>query len=161
MSKQHKQVNEFMKVMGQEMPEQPTIPLPPIQHLRYNLIDEENIELRGAADNNDIVEVADALCDLLYVTLGAFTAYGFSPELVEELFDEVQRSNMSKLCQTREEALNTVQRYEDQFPEVPVYFKPCGEYYTVCREVDGKVLKSINWSEPDLATILRKHGVQC
>jgi predicted HAD superfamily Cof-like phosphohydrolase len=154
------QVNEFMAIMGQEMPDTPQVPHPKIQALRHELIREENNELSMAADAGDIVEVADALCDLLYVVNGAFTAYGFKPELVEELFDEVQNSNMSKLCRSQEEAEATVARYREQFPEVPVYFQPVGEYFTVCRQADHKVLKSINWREPNLKAILERHGVK-
>ena len=153
------QVSEFMAVMGQEMPEQPTIPSQGIQALRYKLIDEENNELSEAAAKNDIIEVADALCDLRYVVEGAFRAYGFSAELADELFDEVQRSNMSKLCQTMEEAADTGDAYAKQ--GIATYPNKVGEFYAVCRVSDNKVLKSINWSEPDLRSILLKHGVQC
>jgi predicted HAD superfamily Cof-like phosphohydrolase len=74
--KAHDMVNQFMKLMGQDMPSKPTIPSYQIQDLRTGLIQEECKELATAANDNDIVEVADALCDSLYVVLGAFTAYG-------------------------------------------------------------------------------------
>ena len=153
------QVKLFMQLMGQDMPNQPTIPLAHIQQLRFGLIDEENKELADAAAAGDLVEVADALCDTLYVVFGACLAYGFSPELMEKLFAEVQASNMSKACKTEKEAKLTLARYQDQFPEIPVYIKPIGEYYVICREADGKVLKSIRWEEPDLKSILIKYGV--
>jgi predicted HAD superfamily Cof-like phosphohydrolase len=159
--KQLLQVNTFMKVMGQEMPDTPAIPSLAIQALRHELIREENMELAAAAGDEDIVEAADALCDLLYVTLGAFTAYGFKPELVEELFDEVQNSNMSKLCRSQEEAEATVAKYEQDWPHIPVQYQPSGDYFTVSRKNDGKVLKSINWKEPNLKAILERHGVKC
>ncbi len=155
------QVNLFMKVMGQEMPDAPCIPSKAIQALRYGLIDEENNELSDAAASEDIVEVADALCDLLYVVNGAFTAYGFKPELVEELFDEVQRSNMSKLCTTLEEANLTAFKYHEQTPPVVCYTKEVDGFWTVCRTSDNKVLKSYKWQEPDLKSILERHGVKC
>lgn len=156
------QVKLFMELMGQDVPSVPTIPSQAIQQLRFGLIDEENKELADAAAAGDIVEVADALCDILYVAFGACLAYGFSPELMTELFTEVQRSNMSKICPSIQNAAKTVARYEDQFPEIPIYYKPVGDgRFTVVRASDGKVLKSINYSEPDLKTILLKYNVKC
>jgi predicted HAD superfamily Cof-like phosphohydrolase len=153
------QVNEFMTVMGQEMPTAPCIPSPNTIALRHELIREENYELKHAAETNDIVEVADALCDSLYVVLGAFTAYGFKPELVEELFNEVQRSNMSKVCHSHEEAYDTMVSYQKQDIITHINDSLDNGLFTVVRASDNKVLKSINWSEPDLTSILIKHGV--
>jgi predicted HAD superfamily Cof-like phosphohydrolase len=153
------QVNLFMKIMGQEMPDAPCIPSKAIQALRYGLIDEENNELSDAAVKGDIVEVADALCDLLYVVNGAFTAYGFKPELVQELFDEVQRSNMSKLCQDKQEAELTAFNYHEQTPQVICHIKEVEEFWTVVRTSDNKILKSYKWQEPDLKSILERHGL--
>lgn len=164
MSKQHKQVNEFMAIMGQEMPDSPTIPHAGIRALRYSLIQEENKELSHAADVEDIIEVADALCDTLYVVLGAFTAYGFKPELVEELFDEVQRSNMSKACANAGEAAETVTTlYTKAKTGSDEHFdmRAVGDRWIVYRVSDKKVLKGINFSQPDLKTILERHGVKC
>lgn len=155
------QVNEFMAIMGQEMPESPTIPNQRIVLLREGLIEEENTELSAAATAGDIVEVADALCDTLYVVLGAFTAYGFKPELVEELFDEVQRSNMSKICKTQEEAQSTMFNYATETPSILTSAFEKDGLWIVERKSDKKVLKSINYSEPDLKSILERHGVKC
>lgn len=150
------QVNEFMLVMGQDMPEEPIIPTDKIRALRLELVREENQEI---FDAHNLVDIADGLCDLLYVTMGAFTAYGFKPELVEELFDEVQASNMSKVCQSMDEAIATMDKYyESGITTHPI---KVGELYTVVRTIDGKVLKSINWKEPDLKSILERHGVKC
>jgi predicted HAD superfamily Cof-like phosphohydrolase len=154
-----KLINIFMKVMGQGMPEQPTIPHKQIQNLRWKLIQEENEELSTAAEANDIVEVADALCDLRYVVEGAFTAYGFSPELADELFREVQRSNMSKVCQTEQEALDTIEKYVNE--GISTHSKEVNGLFVVSRLSDNKVLKSVNYSEPDLKSILERHGVKC
>lgn len=167
MSKQHKQVNEFMAIMGQEMPDSPTMPKATIQNLRYRLIAEENDELLDSAAKNDIVEVADALCDTLYVVLGAFTAYGFKPKLVEELFDEVQRSNMSKTCATEEEAaitldaLYTAVKQSGEGLNAQFDMRPVGDRWIVFRTSDKKVLKGINFSQPDLRSILERYGVKC
>lgn len=156
-----KQVSEFMKVMGQEMPGQPTIPPKAIQALRYGLIEEENNELSEAAAKSDMVEVADALCDLRYVVEGAFRAYGFSPELADELFDEVQASNMSKICHSHEEAYDTMVSYQNQGIITHINDSLPNGLYIVVRASDNKVLKSINWKEPDLKSILERHGVKC
>ena len=157
--KELQMVNAFMKIMGQFKGTTPAIPFDAIRKLRFDLIDEENKEL-GLADN--IVDVADGLCDLLYVTLGAFTAYGFTEELIQELFEEVQRSNMSKVCHTLQEAIDTKKKYGQQRVDTQIakVFVEGTTYYTVVRN-DGKVLKSIKWSEPDLRSILERHGVKC
>lgn len=149
-------VSQFMALMGQAMPEKPTIPSDATVQLRRSLIDEENTELAFAAAAGDLAEVADALCDLQYVVSGAVRAYGFSPELFEELFEEVQKSNMSKICTSEEEAQLTVQHYEAS--NLSTYVKQVGEFFTVVRTTDDKVMKSINWKAPDLHSILVKHG---
>ena len=159
MKQQIEQVKAFMKVMGQFMSDVPVIPENDIRSLRFSLIQEENEEL-VTADN--IVDVADALCDSLYVLLGAFNAYGFSPELLEELFNEVQRSNLSKVCKSLTEAKDTKAKYGQQKIETVIKeVRLEGEKYWTVVRLDGKVLKSIKWSEPQLKPILERHGVKC
>ena len=85
-------VAEFMTTFGQDVITQPK--LTGVSELRYDLIREELLELREALDNKDIVGVADALTDILYVTYGAGHAFGIN---LDKCFAEVQRSNMSKL----------------------------------------------------------------
>lgn len=150
-------VSEFMQVMGQEMPPVPTVPSTAIQQLRFGLIDEENKELLDAASASDLVEIADALCDLQYVVSGAVRAYGFSPSLFEELFNEVQRSNMSKVCNSHEEAYDTMVKYQKEGVITHINDMENGQY-TVVRASDHKVMKSINFSEPNLRAILVKCG---
>ena len=87
-------VKTFMNTYGQEVKERATFPENKIVQLRIDLIEEELNELKEAVKNNDIVEVADALTDILYVTYGAGHAFGVD---LDKCFDEVQRSNMSKL----------------------------------------------------------------
>lgn len=156
------QVEEFMKVMGQEMPDKPCIPSAKIQNLRFKLVQEENQELIDAAVKHDIVEIADALCDILYVSLGAFTAYGFSQELTKALFDEVQRSNMSKVCHSEYEAHQTIDKLASQEDQSrhEYYYEKVDEYWIVSRASDRKVMKSIGYSKPDIAGILNKFGVE-
>ena len=87
-------VKKFMKTFGQEVKEKADFPSNKVTTLRYDLISEELAELKEAIDKKDIKEVADALTDILYVTYGAGHAFGID---LDKCFDEVQRSNMSKL----------------------------------------------------------------
>ena len=87
-------VKKFMETFGQEIKEKASFPNDKITALRYDLIKEELNELKEAMDKKDIKEVADALTDILYVTYGAGHAFGIN---LDECFEEVQNSNMSKL----------------------------------------------------------------
>ena len=87
-------VGIFMKTFGQEVKNKPSFSSDKINKLRIDLIKEELDELRDAMNNNDLLEVADALTDILYVTYGAGHAFGID---LDQCFDEVQNSNMSKL----------------------------------------------------------------
>ena len=87
-------VKAFMNTYGQDVKEKAEFPEIKIVQLRIDLIEEELNELKEAIKNKDIVEVADALTDILYVTYGAGHSFGVN---LDECFDEVQRSNMSKL----------------------------------------------------------------
>ena len=87
-------VKEFMIKFGQEVKKNPEFPNDNVVDLRIKLIEEELQELKDAIKNNDIVEVADALTDILVVTYGAGLAFGIN---LDKCFDEVHRSNMSKL----------------------------------------------------------------
>ena len=87
-------VKEFMKTFGQEVLSKPALPDNKIIKLRLDLIKEELNELEDAIKNKNLVEIADALTDILYVTYGAGHAFGIN---LDSCFDEVQNSNMSKL----------------------------------------------------------------
>ncbi len=89
-----KKVQEFMETFGQEVKKKPSFSSEKINNLRFELIKEELNELKEALDNKDLLEVADALTDILYVTYGAGHAYGID---LDKCFNEVQNSNMSKL----------------------------------------------------------------
>ena len=110
-------VGVFMKTFGQEVKNKSSFGTEKINQLRLNLIKEELEELREAMENKDLVEVADALTDILYVTYGAGHAFGIN---LDKCFNEVQNSNMSKL------GLNGRPIY-NEFGKVmkgPKYFKP-------------------------------------
>jgi predicted HAD superfamily Cof-like phosphohydrolase len=87
-------VKTFMKVFKQEVKDRPEFPDTDVVDLRFNLIQEEVFELSEAIDENDIVAIADALADILYVTYGAAASFGID---LDACFAEVHRSNMSKL----------------------------------------------------------------
>lgn len=117
-------VKVFMETFGQEVKTSPEFPDLDTVALRYDLIKEELEELFEAMGEKDIVGVADALTDILYVTYGAGHAFGID---LDACFDEVQRSNMSKL----------------------------GADGSVMRRDDGKILKGKNYFPPNLEKVLR------
>ncbi|MEH6764431.1 pyrophosphohydrolase domain-containing protein [Aequorivita antarctica] len=121
-------VSEFHKAFGLGMKETPTANLGIKKNLlRYELMREENEEYLEAANDNDLVEVADALGDMLYILCGTIIEHGMQHK-IEEVFNEIQRSNMSKLDEDGK----------------PIY-----------RE-DGKVLKGPNYFKPNIQSILEK-----
>ena len=107
------QVADFHRTFQHPILETPQIPSQSRCELRVSLIAEELEELKEAIKDKDIVEVADALCDIQYVLSGAILEFGLG-EKFRELFDEVQRSNMSKACDTEEEAKQTVAFYKEE-----------------------------------------------
>ena len=112
-----KKVKNFMETFGQEVKSKPSLSSDKINMLRYNLIKEELDEFKQALDNNDLLEVADALTDILYVTYGAGHAFGID---LDACFDEVQNSNMSKLGLDGKPIFND----QGKVMKGPNYFKP-------------------------------------
>jgi len=130
----------------------PTIPDEKRCALRVSLLQEELNELKEAIDDKDIVGIADALADLQYVLSGAVLEFGLGPKF-KALFDEVQRSNMSKTCPNLEVAEAT-QKYYLEYKNTESYIKEQDGEYLVYRAEDHKVLKSVRYSEADLKSIL-------
>lgn len=122
------QVQEFHETYGLPVAAAPDISNEKTNQLRINLLAEELEELQEALEEGDLVEVLDALVDLQYVLDGAFLSFGLHP-VKESAFNEVHRSNMSKLDANG---------------------KP------IRRESDGKILKGPNYFEPDLAQFIAK-----
>ena len=128
MKKRIEAVKEFHSAFGLGIEEKPVANLGKAKNLlRFNLMKEENEEYLEAANNNDLTEVADALGDMLYILCGTIIEHGMQHK-IEEVFDEIQSSNMSKLGADGK----------------PIY-----------RE-DGKVLKGPNYFKPDINKILEK-----
>ena len=117
-------VGMFMTTFGQEVKTKPGLSSEKTNNLRINLIHEELEEFKQAVKNNDLKEVIDALTDILYVTYGAGHAFGVN---LDECFDEVQKSNMSKLDKNGK----------------PIY------------NADGKVMKGPNYFKPDLLKFIK------
>jgi len=133
MKKQIEQVKEFNKVFGIEHNNKPTLILGEIYPvLRFDLMKEENEEYLKAAAENDIVEVADALGDMLYILCGTILAHGMQDK-IEGIFDEIHRSNMSK-----------------------IEWMPDGDSLkaVVLRREDGKILKGKYYFKPNIKDIL-------
>ena len=110
-------VGIFMKTFGQEIKKKPSLSSDKINKLRLDLIQEELGELKAAMKNNDLLEVADALTDILYVTYGAGHAFGIN---LDKCFNEVQNSNMSKLDGDGKPIYNE----SGKVMKGPNYFKP-------------------------------------
>ena len=148
------QVADFHNTFKHPVLSTPQIPAEERCQLRVALIAEELNELEDAIKDNDIVEVADALCDIQYVLSGAVLEFGLGDKF-SALFDEVQRSNMSKACDSREEAEQTVEYYHNK-KNTQCYYKEQDGKYLVYRKGDNKTLKSINYSPADLKSIINK-----
>lgn len=146
------QVAEFHRTFKHPIEPNPVIPSQKRCELRVSLLSEELKELQQAIEDNDLIEIADALCDLQYVLSGAILEFGMG-EQFKSLFDEVQRSNMSKACHTREEAEATMAYYKKE-RGFDSYTIEEGGLFLVYRSTDNKTLKSINYSPADLRAIL-------
>lgn len=148
------QVAEFHKTFKHPIVDKATIPARERSQLRIDLIAEELKELQEAVNDNNMVEIADALCDLQYVLAGAVLEFGLANNF-KTLFDEVHRSNMSKACKTIEEANDTIAHYKNN-GNTEAYFKEIDGLFLVYRDGDHKTLKSINYSPADLKGLLKQ-----
>lgn len=145
------QVAEFHRTFNAPILETPQIPSKERCELRVSLLQEELNELKQAIADNDIVEIADAFCDLQYVLSGAVLEFGLGKKF-PALFNEVQRSNMSKACSNQEEAEDTIAFYKEKGEEA--FSEISGEKINVHRKSDHKVLKNKYYSPADLKSIL-------
>lgn len=146
------QVAQFHRTFKHPVLDKPTIPSEDRRKLRVALLAEELKELEEAIKDQDIVEIADALCDIQYVLSGAVLEFGLGGKF-KTLFEEVQRSNMSKACKTEGEAQATVEYFKKERGE-DCYYKQVDGLFLVYRHGDNKTMKSINYSPADLKSIL-------
>lgn len=153
-------VKQFHLLFNHPVLTTPTIPSEDRCNLRVSLLQEELNELKDGIANKDIVEIADALADIQYVLAGAIHEFGLA-NLFPSIFGEVQRSNMSKACRYKIDALNTIKKYKNEGVDSHWVFKHITEknsedtigIYIVVRDGDLKTLKSINYSPADLSFI--------
>lgn len=145
-------VAEFHQTFKHPIQNKPALPDDNRCKLRLALIAEELEELETAIKDKNMVEVADALCDIQYVLSGAILEFGLADKF-KALFEEVQRSNMSKACKSEEEALLTVDYYKKK-DGTACYYRKEGEKWLVYRTSDNKTIKSIHYSPADLKRIL-------
>lgn len=145
------QVSEFHRTFKHPIQGSPAIPSEKRCRLRVSLIAEELKELEQAIEDRDIVEIADALCDIQYVLSGAVLEFGLGDKF-KSLFDEVHRSNMSKSCSSEEEAKATVKQYADQ--GIECHYESSDGHFLVYRTEDHKTIKSTNYSPADLSAVL-------
>ena len=156
---QYQSVVEFNKTFGVPVQDSPQMDVfeknPTLVQFRMNLIREEMKELEEAVSNSDLTETIDALTDLIYVIHGMGSCLGLN---LDKAFDIVHKSNMSKLCNSEQEALDTVEFYKDNTSlgyDSPAY-RPTsdGKYYVVYNANTGKVLKSINYTPANFDSVL-------
>lgn len=125
----------------------------PLVQLRMKLIEEEWNELREAVDNHNMVETVDAITDMIYVLLGMGVSIGVD---LDKAFDLVHQSNMSKLCDTKQHAEETVEWYKIHRPNfTPAYrLTKDGEKWLVYDMITGKVLKNKYYNAVDLTSLV-------
>ncbi len=145
-------VAEFHRTFKHPVVTTPAIPDEKRCRLRVELIAEELREFEEAISVKDIVAVADALCDIQYVLSGAVLEFGLGDKF-NQLFEEVQRSNMSKACRTEQEAKETVEYYLKKDGTICHYQKE-GAVWLVYRTADNKTIKSVGYSPANLEAIL-------
>lgn len=146
------EVEEFNEVMGKSYQNRTTPTINPKDaQFVIDFIQEELDELKVAVKEKNIIEVFDALLDITYVGLGnGALVFGLKDKMLEG-YAEVQASNMSKICQTLEEAEETVKLRSEQQGEPCHHLSDGKGKYVVYRSSDNKVMKSINYFRPDLS----------
>ena len=153
------EVEEFNNTMGKSWQNRtiPTIDKADAEFV-INFIQEELDELKQAVEDKNIVEIFDALLDITYVGLGnGALVFGLKDKMLEG-YAEVQASNMSKICQTLEEAEETVKLRSEQQGE-PCHYTPVEDKFVVYRTSDNKVMKSINYFKPDLSKFFTEQDI--
>ena len=154
------EVEEFNEVMGKGYQNRTTPTINPKDaQFVIDFIQEELDELKVAVEEKNIIEIFDALLDITYVGLGnGALVFGLKDKILDG-YAEVQASNMSKICQTLEEAEETVKLRSEQQGEPCHYLSDGKGKYVVYRSSDNKVMKSINYFRPDLAQFFTEQDI--
>jgi predicted HAD superfamily Cof-like phosphohydrolase len=159
MKSNFEKVLEFNKAFGVKTNTEPQLDIfdkdPKLVQLKLDLILEEVDEFKQAIKEKNFTEIVDGLTDILYVVYGAATAFGFD---ADKSFDIVHESNMSKLCDTEEDAILTVHKYKEAVPKVydsPAYRKSeCGKYFVVYNTSSNKILKSYKYTPANFSELI-------
>ena len=149
-----RKVEEFHKTFKAPVLNTPQIPSKERCDLRVSLIQEELNELKEAIENNDLVEMADACGDLMVVLCGSILEFGFA-EKFNLIFENIHNSNMSKACNTEQEAVDTVKFYNDKDGTKAHYILDDNKW-VVYRTEDNKILKNINYIAADLKQFINE-----
>ena len=147
-----KMVEEFHNTFKAPVWSNPQIPSKERCDLRISLISEELEEMKEAIEKGDVVEVADALGDLMVVLCGSIHEFGMGDKF-DKIFENIHNSNMSKACDSQKDALATLSHYKQKDGTEGVYKEENGKWL-VYRKEDNKVLKSINYSPANLKDIV-------
>lgn len=154
------EVEVFNEKMGKSWQNRntPTIDKKDAQFV-VDFIQEELDELEEAIGNNDIVEIADAIGDIAYVGLGnAVNVFGLKDKMWD-IYQEIQGSNLSKICNTEELAQETVKHRTEQYGE-ECYYKPVDSGFVVYRKSDNKVFKSLDYYSPNLNKFFTEEEIE-
>ena len=143
------EVETFNATMGKPNNYEPVIPEEKEWMFVYDFILEELEEYKHACETGDIVEILDALCDIAYVSIGNGAMLHGLKDKLWDAYQEVQASNMSKACNSEEEAQQTAELRSSEQNE-PCHYEKVGDYYIVYRTRDRKVMKNVNYFRPDL-----------
>ena len=130
---------------------------PKLVEYRLSLIEEEIEEFKQAIKEKNMTEILDSISDSIYVLLGAATAFGFD---ADKAFDLVHKSNLSKLCENEEDAIESVRLYKEEIPQrydSPAYKRSDdGNYFVVYNKSTFKILKSYKYKPVDFTPLLEK-----
>lgn len=152
MKTQLQKVAEFHDTFDVYSQDKPGLPKKKIRALRKRLLKEEHKEYTDGEKANDIVEIADALADQLYIINGTAVAYGIP---LDEIFNIVHESNMDKTCDSEEHAQETVAHYASLPEPVETYYKEKNGRWIIYRKADNKVLKRKGWQPPSFDHLLK------
>lgn len=149
-----KLVEEFHNAFQAPVLDTPQIPSEERCKLRISLLQEELDEIKEGIKNGDLVEIYDGFADLMVILCGSILEFG-GKDKFNDLFLEVHRSNMSKACNSHQEAIETLLHYKKK-DGTEGYYKEEGGKWLVYRNGDNKVLKSINYSPANLVDIINE-----
>lgn len=141
-----KQVKEFMTISGQNISNTPHVPHKKLKKFRESLIQEE---LNEAIESDNLVDLADALGDMCVVLEGYFLTSGLHI-YKDRILKEIHRSNMSKFCNNMSEVTESIDLLQLKFPNHSFYYELVADKYVIYRKFDNKVMKGINFTNPNL-----------